>query len=379
MTNAGSVVIETSVEDIHALAVQWSIRKAGGVCELIYGDDFPSREQITMEQAPCGKIAVTFRNPTRTFRVRQGDPLTYWVRRTSGPLIDDGIHPSDQRVALREAEAALGGARQILGMPTETFCVNNLKSRAWANSKPVQLSIAASVGFRVPRTLISNARAEVLQFLASVEGRAVYKPFCPAYWMAETTRFAGLAAIVSGEDIPEGNAVQYSPGIYQEYIEKQHEVRLVAMGATMFATKLHSQASPKAAIDWRGLVSGVEQTVLPVPDEIHAMCRAFMARSGIVFGCFDFIVTPENQWVFLECNEQGQWLWQESVCPELPLLDAFVAFLRGRSADFVYARPANPIGFSEYTSSREYAERTATWARHVKPTIPFRSEEPVAS
>jgi glutathione synthase/RimK-type ligase-like ATP-grasp enzyme len=29
------------------------------------------------------------------------------------------------------------------------------------------------------------------------------------------------------------------------------------------------------------------------------------------FGCFDFIVTPEGEYVFLECNPNGQWLWIE--------------------------------------------------------------------
>ena len=29
------------------------------------------------------------------------------------------------------------------------------------------------------------------------------------------------------------------------------------------------------------------------------------------FGAFDFIVTPNNEWVFLELNPNGQWLWLE--------------------------------------------------------------------
>jgi D-alanine-D-alanine ligase-like ATP-grasp enzyme len=31
----------------------------------------------------------------------------------------------------------------------------------------------------------------------------------------------------------------------------------------------------------------------------------------IVFGAFDFIVTPDDEWVFLEVNPNGQWLWLE--------------------------------------------------------------------
>ena len=30
------------------------------------------------------------------------------------------------------------------------------------------------------------------------------------------------------------------------------------------------------------------------------------------FGCFDFIVTPAREYVFVECNPNGQWLWIET-------------------------------------------------------------------
>ena len=32
---------------------------------------------------------------------------------------------------------------------------------------------------------------------------------------------------------------------------------------------------------------------------------------GLNFGAFDFIVTPDNKYIFLECNPNGQWLWIE--------------------------------------------------------------------
>ena len=32
---------------------------------------------------------------------------------------------------------------------------------------------------------------------------------------------------------------------------------------------------------------------------------------NLVFGAFDYIVTPQNEWIFLELNPNGQWLWLE--------------------------------------------------------------------
>lgn len=36
-----------------------------------------------------------------------------------------------------------------------------------------------------------------------------------------------------------------------------------------------------------------------------------MDAFNLMFGAFDFIVTPRNEWVFLEVNPNGQWLWLE--------------------------------------------------------------------
>ncbi|MBA3537169.1 MAG: hypothetical protein H0T84_11265 [Tatlockia sp.] len=51
-----------------------------------------------------------------------------------------------------------------------------------------------------------------------------------------------------------------------------------------------------------------------------------MKEIGVVFGCFDFIVTPDDEIIFLELNEQGQFLWVEEILPELCYMDMFAEF-----------------------------------------------------
>lgn len=47
------------------------------------------------------------------------------------------------------------------------------------------------------------------------------------------------------------------------------------------------------------------------PDGIIMKCYKLMDDFNLAFGAFDFIVTPENEWIFLEVNPNGQWLWLE--------------------------------------------------------------------
>ncbi len=39
--------------------------------------------------------------------------------------------------------------------------------------------------------------------------------------------------------------------------------------------------------------------------------RRHLPRLGLPFGVFDFAVTPDGKWVFLECNAGGQYGWIE--------------------------------------------------------------------
>jgi hypothetical protein len=73
-----------------------------------------------------------------------------------------------------------------------------------------------------------------------------------------------------------------------------------------------------------------------------------MRSLGILFGAFDFIVTPEGEHVFLEVNASGQFLWVEEANPEIHLLAPFVDFLLSRQPDFRWQPRAGAIGHAEY-------------------------------
>jgi hypothetical protein len=71
-----------------------------------------------------------------------------------------------------------------------------------------------------------------------------------------------------------------------------------------------------------------------LPEEIELKILRFMRRMGLVFGSLDMIVTPEGEYIFLEVNEQGQFLWLEAYNPDLRVLDAFTHFVLNRSFEF---------------------------------------------
>ncbi|SCF90374.1 MULTISPECIES: hypothetical protein [unclassified Streptomyces] len=52
-------------------------------------------------------------------------------------------------------------------------------------------------------------------------------------------------------------------------------------------------------------------------------------RLGLPYGAFDFVVTPEDEWVFLEVNPSGQYGFIE-VATGLSITAAIADYLEGK-------------------------------------------------
>ena len=122
---------------------------------------------------------------------------------------------------------------------------------------------------------------------------------------------------------------QLCPGIFQNYVEKQFELRVVVFGEKILAAKLASQDHSHSKIDWRMDVYKQVMKIEPfqLDKVIEGKIFIFMKKMNLRFGSIDLIVTPENEIIFLEINEQGQFLFLESQCPSLNVLGEMCKFL----------------------------------------------------
>jgi hypothetical protein len=213
--------------------------------------------------------------------------------------------------------------------------VNPLGSRELALSKPIQLVKAAQVGLKIPPTLCSNDPEKIRTFLEKHKDNVVYKAFWPVQWEKGEEGIALLfTSAVTMEELPDDDVLRLTPGIFQPKIEKEYELRVTYIGDHRFTAKLLSQNSSLSQLDWRAAFFNIQVEETDLPDEIDRACRSLMKSLGIIFGCFDFIVTPEGEYLFLEVNEMGQFLWLEEINPDLMLFDAFTELLIQRTPSF---------------------------------------------
>ncbi len=113
--------------------------------------------------------------------------------------------------------------------------------------------------------------------------------------------------------------------LFQEWIPKKYDLRLTVVGDRFFAVAIHAN-SDEAYADWRSDYSALNYEPIAVPDKIRYSVTALLEHLDLSFGAFDFTITPEGEWVFLEINPNGQWGWIEE-CTGLPITSAMADLL----------------------------------------------------
>lgn len=173
--------------------------------------------------------------------------------------------------------------------------------------KLYQMSIAHQVGFSIPDTVITSEPEVVRDFYHEHTGNVIVKNLATSPIMDRVIATNRLTA----EALEKIDSVRLAPSIFQEYIEKKYELRITVVGEKIFASKIHSQEDEATALDWRvkpkNSNSVVRMESTEIPTVLRNQIKKFMDFSGLQFGCLDFIVTPENRYVFLEINPNGQW------------------------------------------------------------------------
>lgn len=83
--------------------------------------------------------------------------------------------------------------------------------------------------------------------------------------------------------------------------------------------------------DWRADYAALTYEVIDVPDLVREAMIRYLDAFGLAFGAFDFVATPDGEWVVLECNPAGQWLWLADETG-LPIAAALADLLTGSGA-----------------------------------------------
>lgn len=194
------------------------------------------------------------------------------------------------------------------------FCVNPATSVAMWEDKLTQLVVADQVGLATPVTRYLCDLSAAADFADAQGGQIVYKPFTPYLGPPRVDGHITelYSQVVSASELraQAGDNLVATPGIFQPYIDKAFELRVVYVGGTIFACRIESQQSTVADKDWRRYdLANTPHLVHELDATVERKISELMRRMNLCFGSLDFIVTPGGEYVFLEVNPVGQFGW----------------------------------------------------------------------
>ena len=235
-----------------------------------------------------------------------------WFRRHRLPALPTDTVPAHAEYCLRESQWFVRGllwnlAEQVRPANWMSLPVNIQR----AESKMLQLHVAGRVGLAYPETLISNNPDEIRIFFAQQDGRVVAKPLRLGFFDYGNVQTAAYTTAVSTADLATDGPLAVAPVIYQRHLEKRCDIRVTIIGDSIYAAAIHSQDVDSARVDWRRADVDLAHEVHVLPDEIATACRRLMKALNLHFGAIDLVLTPTDQYHFLEINPNGQWLWLE--------------------------------------------------------------------
>jgi glutathione synthase/RimK-type ligase-like ATP-grasp enzyme len=252
-----------------------------------------------------GRVTGELRNSEG--RVGFDDIRAAWFRR-SGNLYETRLTITSEKLD-NYVKIQSQGTVSALCSSLQTLWVSHPLALRRAEVKALQLVEASKAGLTIPHTLISNDPDWATTFVEALgDADCAVKPLLA---VGVTDEEGGFRMPLT-TTLPRGHSLEslaLAPTILQPYVEKAFELRCVVIGDKIFAAKMDTQANEKSRIDSRG--GDPDHEIFELPEQVEASLHRVMDSFGLNFASLDMIVTPDGEFVFLELNPNGQWLWLE--------------------------------------------------------------------
>jgi ATP-grasp ribosomal peptide maturase len=227
-----------------------------------------------------------------------------WYRSPSAFQFPPEMSETERHWAMGEAKLGIGGV--LASLPVRW--INNPNRNADAAYKPRQLAVAAQCGLDVPDTIITNCADRVRRFAEG--GATVAKALGAPAIIEDGGRKTTFTHRLDDTDIPDLRGVEYTAHQFQRWVPKAFEARLFVIGDRVFAAAIHA-GNDASYVDWRNDYSALRYEPIEPPVHVAAGVISYCAELELTYGAFDFVIAPDGDWAFLECNPGGQYSWIE--------------------------------------------------------------------
>jgi len=304
-----SILIVTRSDDNACVAtVTAALRRRGAKVVRFDTDRFPAESRLVIR---CDGASDQARLVTADGEEDLAEVTALWHRRLAfGRRLPEAMQPELREACVRESRATALGLIASL----RAFHLDRESSIRSAERKQWQLRVAREAGLETPRTLITNDPGAVRAFAADCRGGVVAKMMTSFAVHEEGREQVVFTTPLQSADLERMDGLELSPMTFQERIPKALELRVTVIGERVLAAAVDSNAVAGAGEDWRRQGEALMHAWRPhaLPAEIERRILGLMDALALNYGAIDFILTPDQRWVFLEINPAGEFFWLDS-------------------------------------------------------------------
>lgn len=303
MTSDSHVLIVSTIADVATDDVVRRLATAGVPHFRINTEDYPFSRTLAFHPKVVGQSWM------ESDGVNVSIPTAVWYRRLRTPPKPEEMDEGVYTFCLQETRAALLGG--VMGLHARWM---SHPAAVWqAEYKPYQLSLADELGLATPKTVVTNEPRMIREAFAEFGGM-IAKPTRTGHIVCEGKEYAIFTSRVLERHLEELDSARLSPAIYQQLIPKKFDLRITVVGRKIYAAAIDSQSDPAATIDWRR----TDDPSLPhhptvLPSALSDQLLLLMDSLRLTFGAIDMIHSEDGEYVFLEVNPSGQWLWLDEM------------------------------------------------------------------
>ncbi|MFZ2832036.1 MAG: hypothetical protein WAZ40_02695 [Minisyncoccia bacterium] len=189
-----------------------------------------------------------------------------------------------------------------------------------ASNKILQLHFAPKVGLTIPDTIISNSPTAIRNFLS--KGPAIVKNL-NSPWVSEgNDTIISYTELVNDSWTQDEESMLFCPLIYQKFIRRKHDYRVVMLGDNVFVCRCDSEKGDIFDVRKKN-DTGSNFYESKISSEQTLKLKMLMNIFGVNYCSADFIEDYSGKIYFLEMNLCGAWWWMDRILHGR-ILDAFV-------------------------------------------------------
>ncbi|MGS0562028.1 hypothetical protein [Microbacterium aurugineum] len=245
-------------------------------------------------------------------------PVLFWARYL--------LHHPQRATAERGSEAG-----ELLGpyvsqhnsafiRAIEELSPHRVNEGASATGRLAQQRIAARSGLRVPETTVTRDISRGSRRVQAHDGSALIGKVVGEHWVEHPPGVLnGTFPRVLEPEVFRRLGVEPAPLIVQEFVPHAFELRVYAVGEDTISYRVDGKPSAEAL--WTDM-NEVKVSATSLSSAHDSAIGQLIRELNIDFGALDFLVTEDDELVFLEVNLVGDWRYFEKAAGDSRVSDS---------------------------------------------------------